>query len=81
MWPKQGTNVRSGEFLTSFNKNYRVNGSAVEKYNEAFRGDYFLTILEKNKTKQKQTKKNKSNVVLVVVLIIESKVYILYFKW
>ena len=49
---KQVTNVRgfimrSEEFFTAFNNNYRVNVSAGEKYNEPFWGDYFLRILEK----------------------------------
>ena len=39
--------MRFREFLTSFNKNYCVNVSAGEKYDEPFRGDYFLRIIEK----------------------------------
>lgn len=39
--------MRSEEFFTAFNNNYRVNVSAGERYNEPFWGDYFLRILEK----------------------------------
>ena len=56
--------LRSGEGLTSFNKNNRANFSGEKKGNEAFRGIYFLRICEKYL---------KSNVVLVVVLVLESK--------
>ena len=54
--------LRSGEGLSSFNKNNRANFSGEKKENEAFQGIYFLRICEKNL---------KSNVVLVLVL--ESK--------
>ena len=64
----------SEEFFTTFNNDYRVNVSAGEKYNEPFRGDYFARLLEKKK-------KLSQYLVLVTVLVIESKFCVLYFKW
>ena len=39
--------LQSGEVLTSFINDNSVNFSGDKKYNEEFRGDYFLTIREK----------------------------------
>ena len=46
--------------------------SVNQKYNEAFRGVYFLRMGEK--------KKIQSNLVLVVILVLESKGLYLYIK-
>ena len=39
--------LQSGEVSTSFNNDNSANFSGDKKYNEAFRGVYFLTICEK----------------------------------
>ena len=39
--------VQSGEGITSFNNDNSANVSGEKKYNEEFRGVYFLTIREK----------------------------------
>ena len=39
--------LQSGEVLTSFNNDNSANFSDDKKYNEEFRGVYFLTIREK----------------------------------
>ena len=39
--------LQSGEVLTSFKKDNSANFSGEKKYNEEFRGVYFLTIREK----------------------------------
>ena len=55
----------SGEGLTSFNKDKSANFFEKKKYNEAFRGIYFLF---------ESTRKNfKSNLVHVVILLLESQ--------
>ena len=54
-----------GEGLTSFNKYNSANFSGEKKYNQAFRGVYFFYNTREN---------IKSNLVLVVVLILKSKV-------
>ena len=41
------TILRSGEALTSFNKNNLVDFSVEKMFNEAFRDDYFLRLREK----------------------------------
>ena len=52
-WQNKLSNVRSfsilqsKEVLTSFNNDNTANFSGVKKYNEEFRGVYFLTIREK----------------------------------
>ena len=56
--------LRSEEGVTSFTKGNRANFSGEKWYNEAFRGAYSLRRREKN---------FKSNLVLVVVLVLESK--------
>ena len=55
---------QSREVLTSFNNDNNANFSGEKKYNEEFRGVYFMAIRKKN---------FKSNLVLVVVLVLESK--------
>ena len=54
--------LQSGEVLTSFINDYSANFSGDKKYNEEFRGVYFLTYAKK---------RLKSNHVFVLVL--ESK--------
>ena len=56
--------MQSGEGSTSFNDDNSANFTGEKKYNEEFWGVYFLTIREKN---------FKSNLLLVVVLVLESK--------
>ena len=56
--------LQSGEGSTSFNNDNSANFSGEKKYNEKFRGVYLLIIREKNL---------KSNLVLVVVLVLEHK--------
>ena len=53
--------LRSGEGLTSFNKNNSANFSGEKKAEGSSRGVYFLKIREKTKL----------NLVLVVVLVLE----------
>jgi len=55
----------SGEGLTSFNKDNSTNFSGEKKYSEAFRGVLFFYSTREN---------IKSNLALVVVLILKSKV-------
>ena len=52
------------EVFSSFNNHDNVNCSGEKKYNEEFRGVYFFDNTRKN---------FKSNLVLVVVLVLESK--------
>ena len=56
--------LRSEDGLTSFNKDNSAKFLVNHKYNEAFRGDYFRIIRDK---------KIQSNLVLVVVLVLESQ--------
>ena len=56
--------LQSGEGPTSFNNDNSVNFSGEEKYNEEFWGVYFFDNTRKN---------FKSNLILVVVLVLECK--------
>ena len=74
-WRKQVINVRSliilrsGEGLTSFNKDNSANVSWKKKYDAAFRKVYFF------KSTRKNVKKKKSNLVRVVVLVLVAKAH------
>ena len=62
--------MRSGEGLTSFNKDNSANVSREKKkYDAAFRKVYFF------KSTRKNVKKKKSNLVRVVVLVLVAKAH------
>ena len=62
--------MRSGEGLTSFNKDNSANVSREKKKNDAaFRKVYFF------KSTRKNVKKKKSNLVRVVVLVLVAKAH------